>query len=215
MTNNQANRKEMHDVVLEFLDDNAEKWSSIPKLVEFKNQLDGVNEQIELAHNEQQNARVYVGKSKRQLKKAIAIKADILNDILEAYAGVTNNVELAGKMSDGLSDLFRLRNNDFIPKIKEVVKEVEAHKEALTTEYGLNEEQLTDLKVDLNNYQALYNKPGIYRIASVQATKDLEILFSEANKILTDRLDKMMNIFKRRDTKFFNGYHAARTVIDN
>lgn len=40
-------------------------------------------------------------------------------------------------------------------------------------------------------------------------------LFSEINVVLTTGLDKIVTIFKRRDPNFFNGYQAARMVIDN
>ena len=55
-------------------------------------------------------------------------------------------------------------------------------------------------------------EPRTYQIASVQATQSLAGLFSEANEILTTKLDKVMKIFKRRDPEFYNGYLAARGI---
>ena len=145
MTKNQVNRKERNDVVINFLDDNASKWNSIPKVGEFKNEFEALNTGIEEAQAAQSEAQVRLGKSKKQLKRTIAEKADILNDAVEAFAAVTENPALEDKMSATATELNRLRNEDFIVRIKEVVTGTLLHKDALIAEYGVTEEQITDL----------------------------------------------------------------------
>lgn len=211
----QTNRKEMYDTVIDFFDSSTEKWSFISKVGEFKNEFTIVNNQIDQSQAAQQDARVFLSKDKKKLKRTIATKADILNDALEAFAVVTGDVKLENKMNDSFSDLFRLTNLAFIPKIKEVIKEGEAHIDVLQPEYGVAPEQIEDLKADLDNFMELNGQPRAYQIASIQASKDLEQLFSEAYEILSTKLDKVMKIFKRRDPNFYNGYLAARVVIDN
>ncbi|MCW0483446.1 hypothetical protein N2K84_11945, partial [Prolixibacteraceae bacterium A06] len=90
----------------------------------------------------------------------------------------------------------------------------EENLEVLTTEYGVTAGQVDDLKADLDGFLALNGQPRAYRVASVQATKDLELLFAEA-KVALEKLDKVMSIFKRRDVNFYNGYLAARVIVDN
>ncbi len=214
MNKNQTNRKEMHDAVIAFLDGKPEKWSSIPKIVVFKTELSTVNLAIEQSQESQLAAQVYVGENKQQMKVTIALKADILNDAAEAFAVVTEDAKLESKMAASFSDLKNLRNGDFIPKIKDVIAEVETHKEALTAEYGVTEAQIEDLKADLNRFLDMNGEPRAYQIASTQATKSLADLFGEAHEILTTKLDKVMKIFKRRDPEFYNGYLAARVIVD-
>jgi hypothetical protein len=60
----------------------------------------------------------------------------------------------------------------------------------------------------------LDGQPRAYQVASIQATKSLEQLFDTANDILKNKLDKVMSIFKHRDTNFYNGYLAARVIVD-
>lgn len=215
MERNQINQKEMFDTVLSFLDNNSAKWAPIPKVGEFKNQFSEVVAQINDAQLAQQEARVYLSKNKAQLKGTVAQKADILNDCLEAYALVTGNKKLAGAMAATFTDLNRMRNADFIPAIKTIVSAVEEHMEVLQAEYGVTTEQLDGLKADMDEFLAINGEPRAYRVASVQATKDLETLIAEGKEILENRLDKVMSIFKRRDTNFYNGYVAARVIVDN
>jgi hypothetical protein len=174
MNKKQINRKEMYDTVIAFLDTHAEKWSSIPKVGEFKNKFSTIVAQIEQAQGAQQDAQVFLGKNKKQLKSTVAQKADILNDSIEAFALVTGNQKLAGKMATSYSDLNRMRNADFIPAVKEIISEAEANAEILKTEYGVTAEQIDGLKNDLDDFLAINGQPRAYKIASVQATKDLE-----------------------------------------
>ena len=215
MKKDQINRKEMYDSVVAYLDSNAEKWSAIPKVGRFKNQFTAINAQIEQAQENQQTAQVFVGKNKKQLKSTVAYKADILNDSLEVLAMLTGDTELESKMSSSYSELNRLRNADFMVAIKAIVTAVEAHAEVLKTEYGVTDEQIEGLKLDFDDFLAINGQPRAYKIASVQATKSLEQLFTDATEILETRLDKVMTIFKRRDINFYNGYLAARVIVDN
>ncbi len=84
----------------------------------------------------------------------------------------------------------------------------------LINEYGASEEQITDLKMDLDEFLTMNGMPRAYRIASDVATQDLKNLFVEANDILTNKLDRIMKIFKRSDLNFYNGYLAARVIVD-
>lgn len=204
----------MYDTVLSFLDSNSALWSSILKVGEFKNQFTDVVVQIDTAQYAQQQAQVFLGKNKTQIKSVVAQKADILNDSLEAFAVVTGDKKLENKMAASYSELFQMRNADFIPAIKTIVEAAEAHLEVLS-EYGITAEQVEDLKTDFDGFLEINGQPRAFRVASVQATKDLELFFAEANDILDNKLDKVMSIFKRRDPGFYNGYQAARVIVDN
>jgi hypothetical protein len=214
MNKNQIIHKEMHNTVNTFLDGNTEKWAPILKVTEFKNKFSAVIGQIEQAQEAQLAAKVYIGKDKKELKKAIADQADVLNDSLEVIAIMDGNEKLASKMNETFSELNEMRNEDFIPKIKEIIKEAEKYSEVLEADYGITAMEIEGLKSDMNHFLELNGKPRAYQVASIQATKDLEQLFEEAEKILATKLDKVIKIFKHRDPNFYNGYLAARVIVD-
>lgn len=215
MNGNQINRKEMQNAVRDYLDAHVTKWSTIAKIGEFKNEFDLLNDQIDQTQQAQQAAQVFVGKNKKIVKNTIAHKADILNDVLETYGMLSGDTELENNMGESYSDLQNMRNLDFIPKINSIISEAEKHLTVLQADYGVTPEQIEDLKADMDQFLELNGQPRAYRIASVQATKDLEQLFSEINLVLTEKLDRVMKIFKRRDPNFYNGYRAARVVVNN
>ncbi len=215
MNKNQINKKEMYDAVSSYLDSKSALWASIPKVGEFKNQFSGVITQIETVQYAQQEAQVFLGKTKTQIKSVVAQKADILNDTLEAFALVTGDEKLRVKMSATYSDLYKMRNADFAPAVQAIIAAAETNSEVLTTEYGVANEQIEGLKTDLDEFLAINGQPRAYKVASVEATKSLELLFEEADDILNMQLDKVMSIFKRRDPGFYNGYIAARVIVDS
>jgi uncharacterized protein YdcH (DUF465 family) len=215
MDKKQTNKKEMFDSVNLFLDSNAEKWGSISKLAAVKNQFSDLIAQIEVTIDQQSQAKTYLGKNKVQLKKTIADKADILNDSLEAMALMENLDQLASRMSDTFSSLFRMNNIDFLAKVKEIIQAADEYTTVLTTDYGVSQEQIDGLKADTDRFAEVNGLPRAYQVASRQATQNLDALFSQAIDLLNNTLDKLMSIFRRRDAVFYNGYLASREIVDN
>ncbi len=205
----------MYDAVSSYLDRKSALWASIPKVGEFKNEFTLAVAQIDEVQYAQQQAQVFLGKTKTQIKSVVSEKADILNDSLEAFALVTANEKLRVQMDATYTDLNRLRNAEFSPAVQAIIAAAEDNMEVLTAEYGVTAEQVEGLKTDLNEFLAINGQPRAYKIASVEATKSLEQLIDEADEILNNKLDKVMSLFKRRDPGFYNGYIAARVIVDS
>ncbi|MCB9001302.1 MAG: hypothetical protein H6537_04920 [Bacteroidales bacterium] len=214
MNQTQINRKHMVETTLSFLDENVATWQSIAKIGEVKNKLSDVNQAIDKAAADQSNAQVNMGKIKTELKRTICEKADIMNDIVEAFALITGNEMLAQTMADSASDLFKMKNDDMLRRVKQIIDAATANKEALTADYGFTTEQITDLQADYDRFLELNGQPHEYRVKSSVATLTLEELFAEASNLLTNQLDNLMKIFKRRDANLYNGYLKARMVVD-
>lgn len=214
MTENQINRKEMHDNVDAYLDQNVTVWSAVPIINTIKTQFKAINSSIAEVWHKQNAAQVFIGQNKALLKRTIAEKADILNDQIEIYASLNGRTVLEAKMSASMSELLDLRNQEFILKADEVVFEAEKNLTALAAEYGVTQEQVNDLKGDTDAFRSLNGMPRKYKIESVVQTQDLKVLFTEANQLLV-KMDKLMKMFKKRDTSFYNGYVAARNIINN
>jgi hypothetical protein len=214
MNQSQMNRKHMVEATLAFLDEKAATWQSIAKIGEVKNKLNAVNLAIDGTAEEQQMAKVHVGKIKIDLKRTICEKADIMNDIVEVYAVMNGDEKLAQTMADSASDLFKLKNDDMLRRVKRIIDAAVKRQEELVAEYGLTAEQVAGLQADYDRFLELNGQPREYQIKSGVATLTLEELFTEANNLLANQLDNLMKIFKRRDPTFYNGYLKARMVVD-
>jgi hypothetical protein len=214
MKQSQMNRKHMLDTTLAFLDENPDKWQTIPKIGDVKIQLTGISQQIDTTAEDQEASQLAIGKMKAALKRTMAQKADILNDQVEVFAIVSGNDELAELMSDNYSSLYRMKNDDMMRRVKLIITSARDNQEALVPDYGVTEEQITDLENDYDSFLEINGKPSEFRVKSRMATVGLEELFTEANNLLSDHLDNLMKIFQRRDPNFYQGYLSAREVVD-
>ncbi len=213
MTKDQINKLEMYQAVQTYLDAHTEKWSGVPILLTLKNELDELLIQLRDHSDIQEASRVFLGADKNNQKRFVSEKADILNDALEAYAAITNNAELEQKAARSFSDLYKLRNQDFITIITETITLLEHHLKALS-DYGVAQDQITDLKNSFDQFLSLQGQPRQYRIAGKQATQSLLTLFANTSNLLNNKMDKIVKRFKRTDINFYNGYLAARIIVD-
>ncbi len=211
----QIDRKHMLDATLSYLDTNTDVWSSIAKIGEVKNSLGELSLAIDAAAMDQEQSQVTIGKIKAALKRIIADKADILNDVVEVYAQMNGDEKLAEKMADSASDLYKMKYDDMQRRVKVIIDSATKYQEELIAGYGLTAEQITDLQSDYDRMQELSGQPREYQISSAVATQTLEELFSEMNNLLVNQLDNLMKVFKRRNATFYSGYEKARMVVNH
>lgn len=214
MNTEQTNRLNMLESVNNYLDENAGKWQGISRLVAAKTELSQKIAAINAAAEAQANAQATYGKTKMALKKAIAAKADILNDVIEAYALTEGDDELARQMSDSQWELYRLPYNDFYIKVRSIIDKASELQEVLVSDFGLTTELITDVQNDLNQLLEIDGLPRAYQIKSSVATNEIEQLLSQAGDLLYNQIDKLMSIFKHSDPNFYHGYQKARMIVD-
>ncbi|WP_282088458.1 hypothetical protein [Aquimarina algiphila] len=213
MTREQINKLEMCQATANHMDIFSATWSMVPVIGRYKNQLTQLIENIKNAAGEQESAQLFIAKSVREIKKEVALKMDIQDDILEAYASDTNNDELLAKSTNSYSDYFTLSNENFEIKVKNMITLVEANVKN-AKEYGSSIEQVEDVKNSFDSWLERRGKTREYQIASSVATKSLDELFKETTPLLKN-LDNVTKRFRRSHPGFYNGYISARQIINN
>ena len=108
----------------------------------------------------------------------------------------------------------KMKNDDMLRRVKTIIDAAVQRQEELVADYGLTAEQITNVQADYDRFRELNGQPREYRIKSAVATQSPEELFTETNNLLTNQLDNLMKVFKRRDPNFYNGYLKARMVVD-
>lgn len=214
MRKNHINRAEMMDAVITYMDENIGVWSPVPIIGAFLGELKEVLGEISEHKEAQQAAKVFIQNNKKEQKKYVARKADILNDSLFAYAGVVENVVLENKSDKSYTDFYKLANANFITEIKETIELLEDHLADLK-DYGVSKGQINDLKESFDNFLDLNGQPRQFRISSKVATESLDELFKKSTIVLEKKLDKVLTRYKNTNPTFYKGYQAARVVVDN
>jgi hypothetical protein len=204
----------MVEATLSFLNGNTANWQRVAKMNEAVTKLGGINLAIDAAATRQMQAQVNAGEIKSELKYTICQKADILNDVVEVYAQMTGDEMLAQTMAGSANDLLKLKNDDMLRRVKQIIDAAVEKQEDLIADYGLSADQITELQADYDRFLELNGLPREYTIQSAVATLTLEELFTEVADLLTNQLDNLMKIFKRSDPTFYNGYLQARIVVN-
>lgn len=208
----QASEIEMYSATNEYLDRNSNVWSAIPIIGNYKNYLTIIIEHIQ-QFSGVTNQGSNVKSELRTLKMQLADKMDLLDDVMETYAYDIGDERLFTQSANTHADYVKLPNDSFASKVCQVISLLERHV-AEMADYGINSEQIEDAKLSFNTYQRKLGKPLSYNFDSRIVTHDQDGLFKEAN-IYLQKLDNVMQRFRRSNVQFFIGYRSARQVIQH
>ena len=197
----------------EALDSNSTLWSSIPVMLSTKNSFDELIQRIgDVNEKTVSNSKAVTADKAVTLNNLIA-KAVTLSGILQAYAAVTGNVKLAGKVALTKSDLTKIRETDVEARITPVIEQARKELDNLA-DYGLTEGLIVETETSLDDFKALIGQPRTVRNQAFAAMTLMEELFDAANDLVKNQLDKLMIRFKFSDTEFYSEYERARTIVD-
>jgi hypothetical protein len=88
-----------------------------------------------------------------------------------------------------------------------VVERANARKTELAT-LQVTQENLQELTLKLQRFSDQKTQPRTASAERAARTNSLESLIREANSILRDQIDRMVNLFSRTDPQFVSGYQA-------
>ena len=195
------------------LDSNTTLWNGIPVILSTKNNFDELIQRIADVNEKTVSNSKAVTADKAITLSNLIQKAVTISGILQAYAAVTDNVKLAGKVALTKSDLTKIRETDVEARVTPVIEE--ARKElANLADYGLTEDMIVETETSLDDFKALIGQPRTVRNQAFAAMTLLEELFDTANDLVKNQLDKLMIRFKFTDTEFYSEYERARTIVD-
>ena len=213
MNKTQTNQFRMFLNTQEALDSNITLWSGIPVMLSTKNSFDELIQRIGDVNEKTVSNSKAVTADKTVTLNNLAAKAVTLSGILQAYAAVTGNVKLAGRVALTKTDIERVRETDVEALITPVIEE--ARKElANLADYGLTEDMIVETETTLDDFKALIGQPRTVRNQAFAAMTLMEELFDTANDLVKNQLDKLMIRFKFSDTEFYSEYERARTIVD-
>ena len=129
------------------------------------------------------------------------------------YAQVNNSPDLMAKCSVSMTQLKRMPDEQLKTACTNIYEEAVKLGEALT-DYGKTPEQVAQLKKEIDDFAVLIASPRSAIVTRSQATKELAMLINEANDMLRNKIDKLMELLKDNQPKVYNTYKAARIIVD-
>ncbi len=111
------------------------------------------------------------------------------------------------------STLHRLGNEELANRATTILEKANAKKAELAT-YQVTQTNIDELSQALQHFTATKEKPRTVTAGRAAETGSLETLIRDANGLLRNRIDRMINLFRRSESKFVAAYRSARVVVD-
>jgi hypothetical protein len=129
------------------------------------------------------------------------------------WARATDNLILAAEFNYPLSEIQKIKDDTIASFCNHRYALVNANI-ATMADYGITPAMLTAWNSAISNYEAVTGSPRSARVSRSVFTIALRTHFKEANALLKNTLDPLMNSFRTSDADLYNGYRRARIIID-
>ena len=211
MTKIHENKLTMYLAVDAVLQENAAKAASLPAFVlsitKFKELIGAIQTKSKEFN--------YAATGKTLIK---AESEDILLEELipavsavSAYAHVSGDTLLSVKTAVTEYSLRHFRDTEMISRANGLLEVVEENVDKLG-DYGITAETVASIRRRIDAYAESIGKKesGVSERASVRKT--LFDLFDEADELLSERIDALMQQFRKKETQFYYEYFQARNI---
>src|SRR5204863_494862 len=111
------------------------------------------------------------------------------------------------------SHLQRMSDEDLANRATSIVNHTNGRVAELATLH-VSQTNLDELNETLTNFKTSKSAPRAGIANRMAQTESLPELINEANDILRNQLDRMVNLFRRSNPEFVAAYRGARVIVD-
>ena len=213
MNDRLENKLTMYKAVETLMDNNAAKTGPITALATSITNFKNLIGEIETAEQEKQTATTGKTASKGEAEAILISEAVTIAAGMKALGSVTNDKELLEAGSETKSSLYGTRDTDLVTKTQQIYNYANTNAAALA-DYGITPAMITSLQTRITEFNAALGTREESMALKVAAGAEVEGSFSDADNILVNQMDKMMEVFRESDTQFYNEYKNARVIRD-
>lgn len=213
MTNYQRAKLEIYRlIILEAI----KAASSVAQVPEFEAKIERLKEilaEIDRISIEQEKDLSGYTVDKNRLKNELVQILSEIAGALQSYALEKGNNSLYETINFSYNSLNKMRQ----AKVVDVGTLIHSEAIKLSAEdlarYGISTADLEEMSGLLARLKKDIDVPRHGAIAQSNQTQNLKLLFKEGNLLKKNHLDKLINLFKRRDPDFYMKYMAAKNLI--
>ncbi len=213
MNDQQENKLSMYLAVQKVCADNNSVWSGLPAFVASFSSFEDKISDIEDVRLIQEQDTTGIAKDKTVLKEELVDKAIEVSTAVQAYASDNGDNELLESLNFSRSVLLNGRDTELQNKCQTIHDNANAIVGSLS-DYGIAAADLTELQSKIDDYAAIIPKPRTATSNKKTATEDITLHLKEADSLLNDKLDKLIEQFKTSDAEFYSTYFNARLIVD-
>lgn len=213
MNQAQENTVAMCETTLAFLDRNSGVWSGTAAFVTAVSDAKAGVKAIRDAAGSQEAPIVGTTDEKGQVRGDLEDRILEIADQLSALASKTANMDLGAKVEMTRSSLDRLQDDNLVQTAQRVSTEATANLDALAV-YNVTAADVTALDSARTTFDSLRNAPRTAISERKGTTMTLPEVIRSARSIFRNQIDKLMTKFRKSNPEFYQGYFAARTIVD-
>lgn len=213
MKQSQTNRVTMFKTTAGVLDENHSLWSGMAPLVtsvqEFEAKLAAIDGTAQKQETPTTGATVDKASARDALEEVLFLTCEALGVI--GISGHDNDLVALTDFTP--STLHRLGDEELANRATTILEKANAKKPELAT-FQVTQTNIDELSQALQSFKDSKEKPRTVTANRTAETGSLESLIRDANGILRNQIDPMINLFRRSNSKFVAVYRSARVIID-
>jgi hypothetical protein len=210
MSDNEKNKILMYEMIITYLLENKDVISYNPSFSNAISKLKEATEEIKLKDTEiffDVLGKTIIANKAREvlILTVIPVTASLYN-----FAKEKNNIELKEKTRLTRSHFARLRDFELINQSFAIMYNAKKNLYGLG-KYGITKKSIQELNIKILRFKNALNNKSI-TFASGSTTLSLNELYYEAENILKNQLDKLVEPFSMENEEFYNDYLSIRSM---
>lgn len=213
MIKREENKYSMYQGITQVLEDQKETIAKIPAFALSMTDFNGVLEQISDRDKKYQTISKGATAAKDEAEDKLVEAVIAVSSALYVYGRRNKNDELKAVAKITPSSLKKMRDSDLLQKAKTIHENAVANQQSLP-DFGVTQADVEDLKAKVTAFEEAFGSKESKVAESKSARKELGELFDEADELLYEELDNMIELVKDADPEFYNKYQSARVIKD-
>jgi hypothetical protein len=202
----------MYKITIAVLDDNEVIWTS---MVPFSTAVAAFKEKVRAIDATVQRQETPTGatQDKAGARDALEDVLFLMCEALGALAHVSKDQDLLALTDITRSGIDKLDSEQLSNRAALVLAQANAKKADLAA-VQVTQANIDELTQALQSYNEAKAGPRRATAERVAQTESLSTIIREANDILRNQIDRLVNLFARSNPQFVSSYQAARVIVD-
>jgi hypothetical protein len=195
------------------LQENQSVWSGMAPFAAAATQFGQAIAAIDLAAQKQDTATAGATLDRASARDALEDVLFLTSEALGVLAHSAGDNDLRDVTNLKPSDLQRMTDEELGNRATSIVGHTTGRATQLAT-LQVNQANLDELNQALTNFKTSKSAPRAAVANRMAQTESLPELINNANDILRNQLDRMVNLFRRSHPDFVAAYRGARVIVD-
>ena len=213
MNNRQESKLKRNAVLISTFNNYPKEVATIPVLAKALLKFQEIQQNIAPEHGKQSFDSKGITSNKNQTKDQIAEMGLVIAGAMYSLGDETNNPDLCQRMDLVITDFKQISSATFENLCNEIIAEATKHAPSLV-DHGIEDATLKAFVALFESYKSMVTAPRSVIVSKSTATSSLDDLFTEADKIIESKFDKLMVQFKEKNISFYRDYSSARIIED-